>query len=316
MRRPLPMAIRAAWATGCRPVGAADPQRRRLSATMVWMRFAQWWMIFAIAGIVACQSAATAQQSVSEHDPPTTPSDDSHDAMGTIESVDSWLSRIEARATTVVTLHADLLYDRIQRLVGDRQRRFGKLVFHAGPPGRFCVQFDRLLVDRRLDRDVRRYIFDGQWLVERYDSEKLLIKRQVTRPPTPGQTRQDVDPLALGSGPFVVPVSLKKDRLLKRFNVTLLQWKRDDPADTVHFGLVPKVAQAGGLIRIDLWYDRRTLLPVRVRTLDQSENESVVTLSKTMVNQPVNDHAIDTSLPTEDGWRIEIKPLEDQPAHP
>lgn len=233
-----------------------------------------------------------------------------------LESAEDWLGKIEARSRHTKTLHAKLRYDRVQGLVGDRQRRFGTLVYDAGPPSRFSVHFDYLLVDRRLDRQDRWYVFDGQWLVERYDQDKLFIKRQVVAPDTPdtpdskGNGSEQADLLALGEGPFPVPVTTNKARILERFEVAVIEPAEDDPSNSLHLQLTPKPTHPSPFTRIDLWYDRATLLPARARTVDDSENESTIELSDLKVNDAVLPQLLDTSVPTEPGWRVEVKPWE------
>ncbi len=259
----------------------------------------------------ACQAADAPTGSIVATDP-ATPADHQTSADN---SAKSWLDRIEKRASQIKTLHAKITYDRIQQLVGDRQRRFGRLVYAAGPPGRFAVLFDRLLVDNRLDHDERQYIFDGQWLVERYDDEKLFIKRQIAPPPRPGHPAQGADPLALGSGPFALPINMQKDKVLQRFHVELIRpCTLSDQPDAIQLRLTPKATDSNGFTRMDLVYNRRSLLPLVVSTLDDSENQSVITLSELRVNTPIDDGVLDTTAPTERGWRVEVKPWEDRPA--
>lgn len=221
------------------------------------------------------------------------------------------LRLIEMSTSTVRTLRAQLVYDRTQQLVGDRQRRFGTLVYEMGPPARFAVHFDRLLVDRRMDHDDRWYIFDGQWLAERYDDEKLFIKRQVVPPPSPGAEDIPPDPLALGAGPFALPIGLKREQVVKRFDVSLTPPANDD--SPFHLHLVPKPDYPSEFTEVDLWYERKRLLPTRVRTIDDSENETVVSLSQFRVNEPADTNVINTSPPSDPGWRIEIKPWQQSP---
>ena len=224
------------------------------------------------------------------------------------------LARIEARSHGLTTLHAKLTYDRIQGLLGDKQRRVGELWYAGGPPARFAVHFDKLLVNRRAVQQDRWYIFDGQWLVERLDDKKQFIKRQVVAPPTKDAPNpKPADPLALGQGPFPVPIKIKKDEVLKRFEVTIIDPSaKDDPKDTKthHLRLVPKKDRRNILTRIDLWFDQSTLLPVQVRTMDESENETVVALRDTKVDEPIEKETFDTAVPKGDGWLIEIKPWE------
>ena len=221
------------------------------------------------------------------------------------------LRLIEMRTSTVKTLQAKLVYDRTQQLVGDRQRRFGTLVYEKGPPAGFAVHFDRLLVDRRMDHDDRWYIFDGQWLAERYDDQKLFIKRQVIPPHSTDDDHAPPDPLALGAGPFALPIGLKREQIVKRFDVSLTPPADDD--SPFHLHLVPKPDHPSEFTEIDLWYERKRLLPTRVRTIDDSENETVVALSQFRVNEQADADTINTSPPTEPGWRIEVKPWQDSP---
>jgi len=268
------------------------------------------WIGFFLVYMVACQQSFAT--------PPTTsikgvvalsdaPQLSARKNDQTIEkNVETWLDRIEAKAATVQTLHADLIYDRIQQLVGDRQRRFGTLVFDFGPPEKFSIHFDRLLVDRRLDHDNRRYIFDGQWLTERYDHEKLLIKRQINPPTNTHANGLPDDPLALGSGPFVIPIRVNKNQLLNRFKIRLIPFEKGDPPTTIHFQLIPFASQVRDVTEMNLWYNHQTLLPVRISTVDDSENESLIHLKHTRINQPIDAKIFDATPPEGADWRVEV----------
>ncbi|MEE9212660.1 MAG: outer membrane lipoprotein carrier protein LolA [Phycisphaeraceae bacterium] len=249
-----------------------------------------------IALTAACHSGAQTTQ------PATQPAAHS-------DPVDSWLDRIEHRSAQIATLQARLRYDRIQVLVGDEQRRFGKLFYEAGPPARFAIHFDKLVTDQnRLERQDRWYIFDGRWLVERLDDQKQYRKYEII---PPDAEPEQADPLALGQGPFAVPLDFRKDRVLQRFEASLVAPADDDPPDTVHLHLVPKPGFGSDVTEIDLWYDRQSLLPVRARTIDESENEAVIDLTRPRVNEPVDPTLFDTSVPKARGWLVEIKPWEE-----
>ncbi len=228
-------------------------------------------------------------------------------ADATSPAASDWLDRIQQKSSQIKSLQADLRYDRNQGLVGDKQRRFGSLVFQAGPPKKYAIHFDRLLVDGRLDKQDRWYIFDGQWLVERLDAEKQFIKRQIV---APGAPADKADPLDLGEGPFALPITAKKDRILQRFSVAVIDAEKDDPVNSVHLKLTPRENFKSDYTQIDMWYDRESLLPVRVRTLDESENETVILMTKPRVNEPVDDKVFDTGEPKGDGWRIDTTPWE------
>ncbi len=231
------------------------------------------------------------------------------------------LQRLEARSAELKTLQASLRYDRIQGLTGDKQRRFGTLYFVSGPPARFAAHFDRRLADRRIDKQDRWYIFDGTWLVEKLaDQEpKQFFKRQIV---PPDAKPEDANPLALGGGPFVMPINMKKDLVLARFHVELVapDAEKDPPkadekdnAKLVHLHLTPKGQQRGEVSEIDLWYDGDQLLPRRVRTYDEdSENESVIDLTEHQVNKEIDAKVIDTTEPKGKGWDVVITPWEDR----
>lgn len=228
--------------------------------------------------------------------------------VGVDPAADELLTRIEAKAKDLRTFKADLRYDRNQVLVGDKQRRFGKIVYVVGPPAKFAVQFDRLLVDGRVEQQNQWFIYDAKWLVERNDAEKSFIKRQVVPPDAP---KDQSDPLNLGEGPFALPITTKKDQILKKFDVVIEpQMKETDPKNTVHLKLTPRAGVKSDLTRIDLWYDLETLLPTQARTLDESENETVILVNKIVVNEPVEDQVFDAAEPKDRGWSVQVVPWE------
>lgn len=220
---------------------------------------------------------------------------------------DQWLTRIEERSDKLISFRAKVRYDVIRGLERDRQRRIGTLLFTPGPPARFRAQFTRLIVDDRAQEQDRRYIFDGQWLVERLGDQKLFIKRQIVPPDSePGQT----DPLRLGEGPFSLPITLKKAEILRQYKVTMVASEPTDPAGTVRLRFIPRAGRRTNIEQIDVWYQNDTLLPVRAVTLDDSENESVVDLTDSKIDEPYEPSDFEVAEPKEAGWRIEIKPWE------
>jgi hypothetical protein len=224
-----------------------------------------------------------------------------------------WLEKIEERSTSITGVVADLRYDRTQGLVGDTQKRFGSIVYRSGPPSRFAVHFDLIMADMRLDREDRWYIFDGQWFVERYDNEKLFIKRQLVPAPVEGvDGSYTPDALSLGAGPFAIPITQKKDVVLRRFKVAVVEPQEGDSENSFHLHLIPLVVRSGDITEVDLWYDQDSLLPIRVRTVDDSENESIVYLSNVRLNESVEAFQIDTAEPTEQGWRVEVTLYDDK----
>ncbi len=275
-----------------------------------------------------CQSSQTDQPD-SNHPPPAEeeakPDDGDGQSGANAQADDSpaadpvheWLDRLEKAGRQLQTYQADVIYDREQGLLGDRVIRTGSITYHAGPPPRFAVRFDKVVIGAELRDRPRHYIFDGTWLVEKHSDQKVFIKRQIV---PPGQT---FDPFELGSGPFPLPLGQKRDEVLRLFSAELIAPGEDDPPDSLHIRLEPRIDEQTGKPRsrfeqVDLLYDRKTLLPIRVTTLDDSHNRTTVRLSHAQTNQLDEDRAdqrFDTTTPKpRSGWKVQIVPWETEPA--
>lgn len=241
------------------------------------------------------------------------------------ESADALLDALETADAHIRTLEADIVYDRVFMLQGDRHVRYGRLSFRVdpsppgGPPARtFAIHFDSLVLDGAIRDDRQAWIFDGHWLVEKRFAEKQYIARQITKPGT------RVDPLRLGEGPLPIPIGQRKADILDRYSATLLAWDDGfDPEDESHRGYMRWVSHASQILlephahRLDqddfrsirLWYSRDeegTLLPILSRTVDRKGDEAFVLLSDTVINQPIPPKTLNIEPPPEqEGWHIQ-----------
>ncbi len=214
------------------------------------------------------------------------------------DEADVLLARIAQRMNAVTSVQATVRWDKVQSLQGDEQRRFGTLTYLAGPPARFAVHFNRLLLDGgRSEEQNRRWIYDGHWLVERNDDLKQFFKRQVD----PLESAQG-DPLASGEGPFPIPLKPDPEKLKQRFAISLVAASEADPANAVKLRLVPRELERADYTLVELWYDKDTLLPLKARTEnDASGDEQTFLLSKVKLDEPVDESALDTTAPSERG---------------
>lgn len=221
-----------------------------------------------------------------------------------------WLERIEQRAAEIETLRARLRYERVQGLLGDRQTRFGDLHYDAGPPQRFAIKFDRLVVDNALREHHRHYIFDGRWLAEIQHDHKLFIRRELVP-----EDATDEELVGLDDGPFVLPLDLEKDKVLERFEVAVIERNagEDEELDnTVHLRLTARPGVDVQQDRLDVWYDRDTRLPVRVRGEERGEDEHWILQFIESDTGTESERAVfDTDPPDEAGWQVEINPLDE-----
>ena len=221
---------------------------------------------------------------------------------------ETWLEKIEQRATDIHTLTANLRYDNNQLLLGDEQRRFGKLEYEAGPPPRFAIHFDRKMVDGHWTEPDLWYLYDGRWLLKRDHENKTAVRYQLI--PDDEEAGGEME---LGEGPFPIPLNLKKDKVLAKFDVEVVEPAEDGPENSVHLKLTPREDHETDLTQIDLWFDRESLLPVSVSSLDDSETQTVVRLTEVQVNADLPDQAFDTALPRDLGWQTDenrIAPIE------
>jgi hypothetical protein len=272
------------------------------------MRSRCFGWVWSLAATLLC-SACAAQAPVQEQEPPheqaPPAAEDAPPAPAAAEApteVEQWLARIEARAAELKTLQAKVRIAVANALTGDEQARFGRLIYDAGPPGRFSLHLDRLVMDGgRLERMDTWYVFDGRWLLERNHKDRQAVRRQIVPPDV---DPAEADPLGLGRGPFPLPLRAKKTDVLARYKAVVVEAAEGDPAGTMHLRLTPRDGEG----RIDLWYDRTTLLPVKVVSL--AEDETTVTLTEPVTDEPVKAESFDTSLPTQRGWTTDVRPWE------
>ena len=249
-------------------------------------------------------------------------------APATDPAVDKLLDRIEQVSAGIKTLKAEVTFDSINDILGDKQRRFGTLIYSAGPPAGFYAHFDKLLVDDKAIAQDRTYIFDGKWLVEENiektsgagaGTDRVLKQFKKTQIVAPNAPPEESNPLASGRGPFPLPINMNKAVILARYQVTLVTAAdKADPKDqgqaleSIHLKLVPRPGRRVDFTEADLWYMKDSLLPRKVRTVkigeDGPEKETIVDLRQPQVNDPVDRNALDCSEPREPGWEVEVQP--------
>src|SRR6185295_13773023 len=89
---------------------------------------------------------------------------------------------------------------------------------------------------------------------------------QVTR--TVLQPGEKMNLLKLGEGPFPLPIGQKKEDVYRLFDVKQIAPNPKDPPDSIHLQLKPKpgTAFARRFGMIDVWVDRKTHFPAKIRT--------------------------------------------------
>lgn len=260
---------------------------------------------------------------------------------GEFATADDLLAALERADQNLTSLTSEIRYDRTFELQGDRQVRLGNLFFIGGDARKFAVSFKTLLVGEVRRDETKIYIFDGQYLIEKYPDEKpkLFIKRQVVPPGEVGK----FDPLRVGQGPFPLPIGQKAADIKARFNVELAPLTSaievpddadaadkaaarklvDFVAGATQIKLVPKpqFAPDEDFVEIRLWYRRDAgghLLPRMARTRDKGGNISVIQLINVHAQRTgeavdaaaaVPPDMLDTTEPPDNtGWNKELYP--------
>lgn len=258
--------------------------------------------------------------------------------QGEHTNADELLAALETAGDSLQTLTADLKYfRRLNELEGgETQIRTGMLLFRSRPgrpavpegtsesesqppsspaPRReFQIDFTRLEIDGRARDDVQTFIFDGEWLIERYPEQKEIHRRQVVA------AGQVVDPLSIGEGPFPIPIGQKRERILSRFDAYLVDpadgWASTEPGkpgakpnwldQTYQLLLVPRrgTDEARQYRLVRLWYIKGDLLPRMVRAEEANDSITEVLLMNLKPNAPLPAGAFDTRLPP--GWNERV----------
>jgi hypothetical protein len=147
--------------------------------------------------------------------------------------------------------------------VEDAQIKEGELLFaQAEPNSKFLIHFTKMIADGIVTRRGEYFLFDGEWLTERNDKARTIIKRQIVR------RGERVDPFKLGKGPFPLPFGQKREDILGNFTVTLKRFELGDPRNSDHLHCVPRpnTELAAKYSRVEIYVDKKIELPVRIVT--------------------------------------------------
>jgi len=261
-------------------------------------------------GVWGCTASAEPAANSPSPQPSTTITDVEPVIVETAElTAEGWLTILEASASELQTLTARVRMTTVADLLDEETQRFGKLRYAAADDTydamRFAVRFERVKLDH-LENIDQSYIYDGRWLLDRDAKDRTATRRQLV-------AEGESSGFELGDGPFLLPLNLRKDRVQQKFAVELINAAEGDPASdagTFHLRLIPKPAAGTDAQKIDLWFDRDTLLPLRAATLEADDDQTIVDLFQLQANAELEDDAFDTSLPDEDGWELQVVPLD------
>jgi hypothetical protein len=243
--------------------------------------------------------------------PPPPPAPPATDPPALATPADDLLRRLERSADDLRTFSSSVLYRSYDAVLEQQELRSGELVYEVGGERkRLGIFFDRVVRGTARREHRRDYIFDGHWLVEVDHERKLLIKRQIAEP------GRAFDPLRLGEGPFPLPIGQKRDEVVARFEVAILEkasdpWLAERLAGRAVLGLLlvprPGERHAKDFARVELFYDAATLLPAGVHAVEPKGDTKTVYLFEQKRNSAIDEDRLTIPQPDRE-WRIDVQP--------
>ena len=241
------------------------------------------------------------------------------------ESPEAMLSALEIAGDTISTFRANVIYDRVDAVSANRERRTGQIVL-AQIAGQLksrtlSIMFDQLIdASGHATTERQRFVFSGGWLFEFDDQRHQLIARELVAP------GEQLDPLRIGEGPIPIPIGQKKEQVLQRFELKFAEQPAEPLLKRLENiqGLALHPKQNAGvdpdLGDICVWYDLTTLMPVAVKATTKGGDEKILLLTKIEVNKTLDDSAtalLATEPPasTSNGaaWRKDVRPYKATP---
>jgi len=231
----------------------------------------------------------------SDNAQPATQPADSILSSGDAE-VDSILDRLEIKDKAVRDLRADVTHELIETFpVPETRTQIGIVLFKKIEPNpKFLVRFDKYKAGGVVRDEKHWYVFDGEWLVERQDRTKRVIKRQVV------PRGQRIDVFKLGKGPFPLPFGQSRNDMLKNFQITRGSPGPGDPADADVLVCIPREESElhERFKKVLFFIDRKLELPVRIRAeRRQDTTTEQVTFDKLEVNTAMPASSFEIEIP-------------------
>ena len=247
------------------------------------------------------------------------------DATAQFKSSDAMLSALEKAGDNIRTLRANVIYDRVDAVSENRERRTGQIVLTQDSQQlksrTLAIMFDQFIdASGHASPQTQRFVFHGGWLFEFDDARHQLIARELVPP------GEQLDPLRIGEGPVPIPIGQKKEEVLSRFEVQLAPLPEQPLLKRLVNiqGLVMRPKLNAGvdpdLAEIYVWYDLATLMPVAVAATTKGGDQKILLLTKLELNKELDASAkallaTDPPATTDKGaaWRRDVRPYKPTP---
>jgi outer membrane lipoprotein-sorting protein len=256
-----------------------------------------------IAGFIASLMAAAATAAcapVNGSDTPAGPGQTTD-----VNEVDLAIRNLQGKAAELKSYQARLDYTTTQTLLESKARREGVLYYtKSGNRSHLRMDFLNLQQDDEPKRSyVEQFVFDGVWLVIVNHQTQRVERRQMAEPNEP------VDAFSLAGRHMPMLGFSKTEDLRKQFDVAIVP-EPQGPAALQHLHLTtrPDSAYKYDYTTIDVWIDRKTGLPARLKAVTPEEESHEIRLIDPKINRGIEPKMFQVSIPR--GFTEEVIPLE------
>jgi len=231
------------------------------------------------------------------------------------------LAKVEQRGKSLKSFQGKMLYEQNQPLTDTLTVRRGDMYYQVDAKTvRFRIHFADYL-QAYLEDEVRPkpvkfnedFAFDGMWVTRRNERTKSIQRRQVAK------TARHKEDFRLGKGPFPLPFALRRDDIVKEFDIQLM---KPDPKDKTfkdadHLLLKPKPKSSfeEKYVKLELWLAKKDTVPVRMRYEVDNAETTTVTWSKIKIDKKISAKTFDLK-PGGGDWDVEEIPLQEAAAIP
>ncbi len=237
-------------------------------------------------------------------------------ASPTPSRVEAILDALQKAGEELKDIRCRVVYDEDDQVNLSRKRREGVILFKKGEPNaKFFITFDRLVQDGKAALEQKKvwYLFNGVKLLEARESNTTVIEREVVRP------GEKVDFFDLDKTPFPLPFGHKKEYILQRFDVSLVEAQPGDPPDSDHLVCTPKpnTRMASKFRKLEFHVGRAAHLPTRIKAVSADGYKVTTADFPDLSEKSVNPNLKDADFAEPGQWkkykRTQEK-LEDGPA--
>jgi hypothetical protein len=225
--------------------------------------------------------------------------------------VDDVLDRLEARGKAAHAIECNIVYTYITagpiEGMDEREEKIGVLSYAQSGASRFLVRFDKKVAAGVVNKEKEYYAFDGEWLTERNDRAKTIVRREIVRK---GET---VDLFDLDRGPFPVPFGRSREEMLRHFEIRRQSFHVGDDNKPIVLRCLPRPGTdlASRYRFVDLEIDPKLDMPTSVvcqRAAD--DNRIEVRFSTIKEKDTIEPNQFEVSIPKE--FQLTVEPLDEK----